>query len=635
MTLAPGGTVTVTIPSNLVPSSATAVALSVTAVDATQAGFLAVYPGGSVTGSPTSVLNFVAGPPNCTIPDCVVPNLVITPVNSGEVTVLNTNANGGTVDVVVDLEGYFDPTNATASGAGHYYAQNPVRVIDTRCASTPPKPGITAAQCAAEATTIVPQNAAKGTVASNSVLNVATGLTGASAAVVQLTATNESANGYLTAYSGTATSRPNASNVNFVQGQTTSTRAIVPVGSDGSINIYNYNGSTDVAVDVVGYYSDSSGSTTGGALFTPIAPARIIDTRATNSPLPANTSRSVQIAGAVGIPAESNGQPTSAALNVTEATSDLGGFLTVTPNTITPPATTSDVNFQPGQIRANADVATLNATGGISVYNYFGNTNFIIDAFGYFSAASSFPAIILSPTSGVAGTSVTATLSGVTNPSGVTVSGCGLGTTALTPAANGSYTFTIPTAQGAGLCVLTFSGTGTSGTFSTQGDFTVTSTPAPGTIAASVSPTSGNAGSTVTATLTGPNGAALSGVTVSGCGLTNQSITAGANGTYTFTVPTGTAAGACTLTFSGTANGATATGTASFTVTTTTPATINTNAPTLTSASIVTNGFPTASQSVVQYVFDQPVTVGTVNDFSLVGYPTSRDTSGTSAAVDA
>lgn len=637
-TLAPGGSVTVTLPAT-VPVTANAVALSVTAVDATQAGFLSVYPGAAATGATESVLNFVAGPPNCTTPNCVVPNLVVTQETGNQVTIANTNNTPGatgTVDVVVDLEGYFDPTNATTSGAGHYTALNPHRVIDTRCATSPPKPGVTAAVCSAE--NDLAANAGKGTVASNSTLNVATGLTGAAAAVVELTATNTTANGYLTAYSGTGT-KPTASNVNFVAGQTTATRAIVPVGTDGSINVYNYNGSTDVAVDVVGSFSDTTGAVGNGALFTPITPVRVADTRTPpGTPIAQNTSRSFQITGANGIPASVNGQPTAAALNVTEASSDLGGFLTVTPNTITPPATTSDVNFDAGQVRANQDEATLNATGGISVYNYFGNTNVALDAFGYYTAASTIInqlSVTLSPTTGPAGTQVSATIVGAVNLTNVTVTGCGLTNLPLTAGSNGSYTFNIPTTAPAGACTLTFTGTSNGNTVSGTATFTVTTA---SSLTASVNPVSGPAGQLVTVTLTGaPN---LTNVTVSGCGLTNQAVTAGSTpGTFTFNIPSPATLGACTLTFNALSNGSPVSGTAAFTITTGSGGgggnggNPSTNGPDLVSAKVITNGFPTGNISTVQYVFDKAINTATKADFSLLGFNVAHVQSGTGATA--
>ncbi|MDQ6839898.1 MAG: hypothetical protein M3137_16625, partial [Actinomycetota bacterium] len=104
-------------------------------------------------------------------------------------------------------------------------------------------------------------------------------------------------------------------------------------------------------------------------------------------------SETVGVASAAGIPASVNGNPTAAVLNVTEATATAGSFLTVTPTPLVPPAKTADVNFGAGETRGNADLATLagretSRPGSVSVYNYAGNTEFVIDAFGYFTAAT-------------------------------------------------------------------------------------------------------------------------------------------------------------------------------------------------------------------------------------------------------
>jgi hypothetical protein len=50
-------------------------------------------------------------------------------------------------------------------------------------------------------------------------------------------------------------SRPTASDLNFLAGQVTSNLVVVKVGADGKIGIFNAAGTTDVIVDVVGWYS--------------------------------------------------------------------------------------------------------------------------------------------------------------------------------------------------------------------------------------------------------------------------------------------------------------------------------------------------------------------------------------------
>jgi hypothetical protein len=50
------------------------------------------------------------------------------------------------------------------------------------------------------------------------------------------------------------TTRPLASDLNFVAGQTIANLVIVKLGSNGKVDIYNAAGNTDVIVDVVGWY---------------------------------------------------------------------------------------------------------------------------------------------------------------------------------------------------------------------------------------------------------------------------------------------------------------------------------------------------------------------------------------------
>lgn len=489
-TLSSDGTLTITMPSS-VPSGAAAVALNVTAVDATATGYLTVYPTGEATPL-ESVLNFEPGPAGCTTIDCVVPNLVITQLSSGnQVTIYNGST--GTVNVVVDLEGYFDSAAATTGDAGRYVALPPARLADTRCGDTPPAAG---SDCADEH--IPAANSTLSTMSAGQTISVMVAgeggvpAAGAEAAVVQLTATNTTANGYLTAYAG-ATSLPLASNVNWVRGQTASSRAIVPIGSNGAIDIYNYAGRTDVVVDVVGYFTSAATTVTDGALFTPVPPGRITDTRPgsgqanAGDTLGPGSQLTVAVAGATAgsttIPAEANGNPTAAVLNVTEATATANSFLTVTPNAITPPAGTSDVNFSPGQITANADLATLSSSGTVNVYNYAGDTNVVVDVFGYFAVPPAPPAgsvVDVTPTSGPPGTVVTGTVTDPSTVSTLTVSGCGLSDQSVPfNSVNGAFFITIPTSQSAGSCTLDFVATLTDGSVVTTAvPFTVTS-PAP------------------------------------------------------------------------------------------------------------------------------------------------------------
>src|SRR6478735_8846880 len=77
---------------------------------------------------------------------------------------------------------------------------------------------------------------------------------GVSAVVMNVTVTSPTRTGYLTAYPD-ATSRPNASNLNFVQGQTVANLVTVRLGANGKVALTNVSrGSAQLVADVAGYY---------------------------------------------------------------------------------------------------------------------------------------------------------------------------------------------------------------------------------------------------------------------------------------------------------------------------------------------------------------------------------------------
>ncbi|HWG74700.1 MAG TPA: hypothetical protein VG184_11675, partial [Acidimicrobiales bacterium] len=213
-TLGPGGAVNVQI--NNAPDNATAAVLNVTATDTTAKSFLTVYPAGA-TRPLASSLNFTAG--------ATVPNLV--EVGLGQLHQVTVYNHTGYADVVVDLEGWVSPAGASsgAAQAGLYNALSPARVADTRPGSDEPDAG----QTLGPAGTLAVQVDGVGGVPAS----------GVSAVVLNVTATDATASGYMTAYPD-GTTRPLASNLNFVAGQTVPNRVIVPVGSDGKVDLYNY-----------------------------------------------------------------------------------------------------------------------------------------------------------------------------------------------------------------------------------------------------------------------------------------------------------------------------------------------------------------------------------------------------------
>jgi hypothetical protein len=75
-----------------------------------------------------------------------------------------------------------------------------------------------------------------------------------SAVVMNVTVTSPTAAGYITAYPD-GQSRPNASNLNFVPGETVPNLVVVPVGGDGSVMLFNGSlGRVNLVADIAGYF---------------------------------------------------------------------------------------------------------------------------------------------------------------------------------------------------------------------------------------------------------------------------------------------------------------------------------------------------------------------------------------------
>jgi hypothetical protein len=202
-----------------------------------------------------------------------------------------------------------------------------------------------------------------------------------------VTVTRPSAGGFVTVYpSGVA--RPVTSTQNFVAGQTRANRAIVAVGPDGKVNIFNSTGRTDVVIDVSGWFTNAS-SAAGGATFVPLsAPRRLADSRpgapAPNTPWGPGMSRSIMVAGSAGVPMMAGtNAPTALLANVTETNATVGGYLTAFPSGAHPLA--SDLNFSRGQTLANMAVVRLAPNGSMTVFNFSGRVDVIVDVFGWFA----------------------------------------------------------------------------------------------------------------------------------------------------------------------------------------------------------------------------------------------------------
>jgi len=207
--------------------------------------------------------------------------------------------------------------------------------------------------------------------------------TGVSAVLVNLTATDTQADGYLTTWP-TGETRPNASSLNFAAGQTVANLVQAKVGANGSISIWNSNDSpdmrsTDIIVDIVGYFPSA-------AAICALSPTRVLDTRS-SSKLGAGATLDVPLLGRAGIPNSGVG---AVIVNLTVTGTAADGYLTTWPAGEARPVASS-LNFAAGQTVANLVVAKVGANGSISIWNSNDSpdmrpTQVIVDVVGWFAA---------------------------------------------------------------------------------------------------------------------------------------------------------------------------------------------------------------------------------------------------------
>jgi len=224
-----GGTLAVKVTgAGGVPTTATAVVLNLTAVGATKPTFITAWPSGA-TQPTVSNLNVNNASP--------IPNLAIVPVGAGGV--VNFFNNAGAVHLIGDVAGYFSP-----STGARYTTTGPCRVFDSRIGS-----GICSGAAAFAA----------GPIAGSGVLKVKVAGVGgvsstATAVVLNLTAVGATNPTFVTAWAD-GTAQPTVSNLNVNNAAAIPNLAIVPVGADGSIDLFNNSGSVNLIGDVAGYFA--------------------------------------------------------------------------------------------------------------------------------------------------------------------------------------------------------------------------------------------------------------------------------------------------------------------------------------------------------------------------------------------
>lgn len=337
-----------------IPADATAVALNVTETDAKGGGYITAYPTGGTRPS-TSNLDYEAGQTKAA-------NVIVGLGTDGEVTL--TNTAGGSVSLIVDVTGYFTKTNAAG-----YEAVAPTRVLDTRngnglAGGKPAKVGANAS---------IPLTVTGGRPDASEV----------KAVVLNLTVTNTTGAGYITAYPD-GTARPVSSSLDYPAGHTVANTLVVPVSANGKIDLFNASGTpVDLIADVEGYFSVDPAA--DGA-FVSVAPTRLYDSRK-SSPLPASGTATIT-PSALDTQDQLPSDASAFVYNLTVTQPATGGYFTVYPAGTNRPIA-SNVDFNAGETAENSVIAASGTANGAGADTFFnasgGNAHFIVDLFGYFT----------------------------------------------------------------------------------------------------------------------------------------------------------------------------------------------------------------------------------------------------------
>jgi GH25 family lysozyme M1 (1,4-beta-N-acetylmuramidase) len=353
-----------------VPAGASGVTGNLTVTGQTAGGWLTIGPAAGSLGG-FSTVNFPVG-------DTRANGVTVSLGPGGSLSVLYDGApSGASANAIFDVTGYFLPGTSGST----YVTLTPNRVLDSRYAN-----GLSGAFQGGVPRTFQVTNRS-----ADPALNIpstAVAVTG------NLTVTQQSSPGWLSV-TPTATSNPSTSTLNFPVGDNRANNVTAPLGTGGSLSIV-YSGvassaTTHVIFDVTGYFVPG----TSGALYVPLLPSRLLDSRYGNGlsgPFQTGVARAFGVVnravGDAGRNVPANAVAATGNLTVTGQTRP--GWLTMTPFLDDQPPT-STLNFPVGDDRANGVTVAIGGGSLSVVYNGATSgdrTQAIFDVTGYFVPAS-------------------------------------------------------------------------------------------------------------------------------------------------------------------------------------------------------------------------------------------------------
>lgn len=216
-------TVTVSGGPQSIPANVSSVIMNLTVANATANSYLIAYPSSLANAPNVSSMNFAAHQ--------VISNLVEVPVVNGTIKIYNF---GGATDVIGDILGYYTPDTS----AQFQTLPQVLHVLDTRNGTGTGGRKAAVGNGGTLKLQLAGVNGIPSTI-DGVVLNVAE--------------IGPTANGNITVYAD-GTQPANTPNLYYGTGQTLAAHVIVPV-TDGAVDIHNFGGTTNIAIDIAGFYA--------------------------------------------------------------------------------------------------------------------------------------------------------------------------------------------------------------------------------------------------------------------------------------------------------------------------------------------------------------------------------------------
>ena len=388
------------------PDGILAIVANFTVTEPGSQGWVAVYPRGFEFGGAngsSSLINFKAGQS--------VPNLGMVGLDgNGDLTIKGFGSNT-TYHLIIDVVGFISTSQyAGESNGSRLEVVNPGRILDTRITNVPIRAGETRPLQIRGADTISDGSTSIRT-------DIIPDRDTVAAALVNLTLVNKNLGSQATHVAATpdpitpGAFYPSSSNV--PGGGVKANMAVVPVGDDGKIQLFNYAGDLHLVVDVLGYFEQDINADTNRGRIVPLdAPFRAFDTRESefgDAPLQHGSEEEWSFEAFVDsvvlnpdcVDAETEepcsvpGPPQQAMigslvavdlqpLHPSHSDGDYRSYLRLVP-VDTAAGESSNLNFSLGDVVANMSLVQYGTSGDddhvVKAYNHYGSIDYLLDVY--------------------------------------------------------------------------------------------------------------------------------------------------------------------------------------------------------------------------------------------------------------